>query len=119
MHDDDGTAAELEDYVRGIAAAIRELEEDGVTVDADGAEHYGLADLWADALELIPTGERERDGRWSLTGATVLLAYGGPTVRAYVEHDGVRVVGHWGSDRVEHYVPASGEAGALLDALDY
>ena len=133
MHDDDRTALELDAYargaaaartdleldayVRGIAAAVRELEDDGVTVDADGVEHHGLAALWADALEIVPTGERGPDG-WTLTGATVLLAYGGPTVRAYVHDDGVRVVGSWGSDRVEHWADAPGEAGALLELLD-
>ena len=36
------------------------------------------------ALEVTPTG-RFLHGQWELTGATVLLAYGGPSVRLYID----------------------------------
>ena len=83
-------------------------------LDDNGADELCWSAFVNDALDIEVNGRLGSDG-WEVTDVALLVSFGGPTVRLVaVDHDNIRVVVSWWTDRAAD-VLACGLAGVLWE----
>lgn len=94
-----------------LAGALLELQFSPELLSDDGADVFDA--YLHDALDITILGKKfGRMNKWHVTGASVLVAFGGPTifVDSNLEGDYVTVRGYWASDSFKLDVYAAGIA---------